>query len=48
MHMSRQFSACYRVVECVGLGCGTRLRRYTGLRSTLGNNTIFSDLAPTP
>ena len=46
MHKSRQFNACYRVVECVGLGCGTRLRRYTGLRTTPGNNTTLLDLAP--
>ena len=37
MHRSRQLNACYRVVECVGLGCGTRLMRYTGLQTTPGN-----------
>ena len=47
MHGSRKFNACYRVVECVGLGCGIRLRHYTGLRTTPGNNTTLLDLAPT-
>src|SRR6185369_16186538 len=45
MRRSRYLSACYRVVECVGLGYGTRLRRYKGLRTTPGNSTIFLDLA---
>ena len=42
MRRSRQFNACYRVVECVGLGYGTRLSRYTGLRTTPGNKHVFS------
>ena len=42
MRRSRQFNACYRVVECVGLGYGTRLNRYTGLRTTPGNNHDFT------
>ena len=40
--MSRQHDACYRVVECVGLGYGTRLSRYIGLRTTLGNKHDFT------
>ena len=42
MRRSGQYDACYRVVECVGLGCGTRLRRYTGLRTTPGNKHNFT------
>ena len=42
MRRSRQHDACYRVVECVGLGFGTRLSRYIGLRTTPGNNHDFT------
>ena len=44
MRRSRQHDACYRVVECVGLGYGTRLRRnFTGLyRTTPGNKHDFT------
>ena len=45
MYRSRQFNVCYRVVECAGLGCGTRLRRFTGLRTTPGYNMTLPDLA---
>ena len=42
MRRSRQHDACYRVVECVGLGYRTKLRRYTGLRTTPGNKHDFT------
>ena len=42
IHRSRQLNACYRVVECVGLGYGNRLSRYTGLRTTPGNKHDFT------
>ena len=42
MCRSRQHDAYYRVVESVGLGYGTRLRCYTGLRTTPGNNHDFT------
>jgi len=29
------------VMECIGLGYGTRLRRYIGLRTTPGNKHDF-------
>ena len=42
MRRSRQHDACYRVVECVGIGYGTRIRCYTGLQTTPGNKHDFT------
>ena len=42
MRRSRQYDACYRVVEYVGLGYRTRISGYTGPRTIPGNKHLFS------